>query len=448
MTGPRPRVRAVVVNYNGGDFVKRCIEALLCTEWPADRFEITVVDNASVDGSASKLEELFPTITLIRSGTNLGFAGGSNLGMGDVRAVDYIALVNSDAFVEPDWLTPLVDALQATPKAGAASPKLVFEPKFVEVRLETDGLTPNNGDTRLLGAMVNDVRGGTRHAWRAVRFPWGFYGEEMGGVTGHFRWSEASGVLHAPVDGPGVDTVDLLLSADRTKHVKVTCGSHSTGAEIGIDPRWVPVAVDGECFDVVNNAGSLLVDGGHGADRGFGERDVGQYDKAEEVFAWCGAAVLLDRAYLLDIGLFDPDYFLYYEDFDLSWRGRSRGWADLYVPEVTVRHLHTASTIEGSPLFNHFVQRNRLLTLVKNAPAGFAVQQCADFVAKAAQLAGGELVMPLLRGSHGHPVNLPSRLRSFGGLLKHMPSALRQRHAITARRTVSSTALLDWMGRR
>lgn len=448
MTKNPPRVRVVVVNYNGNGFVRRCIDALVDTDWPADRLDIVIVDNASVDGSANGLDELGAPgqIRVIRSTRNLGFAGGSNLGMGDVSEVDYVALVNSDAFVDPGWLTPLVDAIESEPHAGAACPKLVFEPYFVEIAIETEGFVPDNGDTRVLGIAVHEVRGGRRHPWRSVRFPTGFYAEEPGGPQGRFRWSQASAVLHAPVDGQHVDSVDLLVTAERPKQLKALSAGESVCAEVGAEPTWVSVPV-ADCFDVVNNVGSLLVDGGHGADRGFGQRDAGQFAEREDVFAWCGAAVVLDSRYLLDVGLFDPEYFLYYEDFDLAWRGRSRGWTYVYEPSSIVRHMHTASTIEGSPLFDHFVQRNRLLTLVKNAPARFAATETARFARQTGALAFGELVTPFLRGRRGHPVNLPRRLRSFGGFLEHLPAALRHRRAIDAGRTVPSDSLLEWMVR-
>ena len=121
---------------------------------------------------------------------------------------------------------------------------------------------------------------------------------------------------------------------------------------------------------MLNNVGSVVLADGHGADRGYLERDAGQFDEVEEVFAWCGAAVLLSREYLETVGLFEDRYFLYYEDFDLSWRGRAEGWRYLYVPASVVRHVHSASSVEGSRLFQHYDERNRLLTLTRNAPAG------------------------------------------------------------------------------
>ena len=144
-------------------------------------------------------------------------------------------------------------------------------------------------------------------------------------------------------------------------------------AELLVDDGWIDVALAGEPFDVVNNVGSILLPRGHAADRGFLQRDTGQFEEPEEVFAWSGTSVLLRRAYLEEVGLFDPRLFAYYEDLDLAWRGRARGWRYLYVPGSVVRHAHAATSIVGSAFFDYHVERNRLLVSVKNAPAAYAL---------------------------------------------------------------------------
>ena len=94
---------------------------------------------------------------------------------------------------------------------------------------------------------------------------------------------------------------------------------------------------------MINNVGSNLFSGGFGGDRGFLEVDEDQYEEPADVFAWCGGAVLLKRAYLDDVGTFDERFFLYYEDTDLSWRGQLRGWRYVYAPDAVVRHHHASS---------------------------------------------------------------------------------------------------------
>ena len=81
LSRPAPFVRVVVVNFDGGAVTRRCVDALLVTEHPADRLEVVVVDNASVDGLNWVLREEYPQVRLIESDTNEGFARGCNLAM-------------------------------------------------------------------------------------------------------------------------------------------------------------------------------------------------------------------------------------------------------------------------------------------------------------------------------------------------------------------------------
>jgi GT2 family glycosyltransferase len=117
---------------------------------------------------------------------------------------------------------------------------------------------------------------------------------------------------------------------------------------------------------VIQNVGLLLFSDGGGGDRGVGEPDRGQYERREEVFGFCGAAALLRRQALQDVGGFDETFFAYYEDTDLSWRMRLRGWKVVYEPSAVVEHAHSATNREGSPFFRFHADRNRLFTLVKN----------------------------------------------------------------------------------
>ena len=118
----------------------------------------------------------------------------------------------------------------------------------------------------------------------------------------------------------------------------------------------------------------------------------GQYDEPAEVFAWCGGSVLFRPAYLADVGLFDERFFLYYEDTDLSWRGRLRGWRYRTAPASVARHVHAATSSEGSPVFAYHVERNRLLMLVKNAPARLAAQQVWRYLLVTASYARRDIV--------------------------------------------------------
>ena len=141
----KPRVRIVSLNYNGGELTSSCVAALRETEWPRDRLHVVLVDNASTDGVADAVEARWPDVTVVRSDTNRGFAGGMNLGLADLDEVDHVALVNNDVTVPPRWLAPLVDEVERDERVGAACPKILFATPFVEIEIEVPVTTTWTG---------------------------------------------------------------------------------------------------------------------------------------------------------------------------------------------------------------------------------------------------------------------------------------------------------------
>jgi GT2 family glycosyltransferase len=200
----------------------------------------------------------------------------------------------------------------------------------------------------------------------------------------------------------------------------------------------------------IQNAGSLLLSDGSGADRGFHELDEGQYEVREEVFGACGAAVLYRRTMLEDVGYFDETFFSYYEDTDLSWRMRLRSWKILYEPEAVVHHVHAGSSGEWSPFFTFHVDRNRLFMILKNAPRLMVVRAFAHFASlsakNAARAALGRVARPpdvLVRANLG-PGRARIHLRVVTSLLRHLPKMLVKRWRIRRRRTASDADIARW----
>jgi GT2 family glycosyltransferase len=407
----------------------------------AARTLVIVVDNASTDGSVDAIRERFPDVRVIEAGANLGFAGGNNLALRDLEGIDYVALLNNDAFVEPGWLEPLVEALEADPELGAVCPKILFEPRFVELALGSPTFTPGRGDPRSLGVRVSGVRIDGVDRTADTHFADGFWGEERGpGNEERFHWSRGTATLRAP-DGR---TASIRLAAERPKQIQIG----TTTAEVTTEPRWFDVPLDGPRVDVIQNAGSVLIAGGYAGDRGFMEVDRGQYDEPADVFAWCGCAVLMRREYLEDVGLLDERLFLYYEDIDLSWRGQLRGWRYRYVPQSVVRHLHATSSVEGSELFRYYVERNRLLVHVKNAPTAYAVRALADWALPTARFAVRDTVSPLLHGRRPQLGLVRGRLVALGGFLRLAPAMLADRRRVRRGRKLNDDDLLRWVVRR
>jgi GT2 family glycosyltransferase len=85
--------------------------------------EVILIDNASKDGTAAAVRAAFPTVRLIESPTNLGFAGGNNRAMVEATG-RYLLLLNTDAFVEPGAIAAMVAYLDGHPKTAAVGPRL------------------------------------------------------------------------------------------------------------------------------------------------------------------------------------------------------------------------------------------------------------------------------------------------------------------------------------
>ena len=190
----------------------------------------------------------------------------------------------------------------------------------------------------------------------------------------------------------------------------------------------------------LNNTGVLLLPHGYGADRGLGEPDSA-YRQPDEVFGFSGGAAGLRTQAVRDVGGFPRPLFLYYEDTDVAWRLRLAGWTVRYEPGAVVRHRHSATIDQQSEAFARYNERNRLLTLVRCAPAGMAAAAVVRFLLTTASLA----VRKLLRG----PVpdvatfRLRVRLRAFGSFLRLVPWALTSRRAIQRSATVPPARIAE-----
>lgn len=214
--------------------------------------EIIVVDNGSSDGSVGFLREQ-NDVQVVEESSNLGFAEGNNVGMQRATG-EFVLLLNNDTKVDPNFLAPLLRAMQDS-KVGACQSRT---------------LTPT--DPPLIDA----------------------YGSSM-------TWTGF--LLHHKYGQP----------------------------DVPVTPPF-------------------------------------------EIFAAKAAALLLRRKALDEAGDFDPSFFAYLEDSDLSWRLRLAGWKILCVPESLVYHVAgaTARTLPSEVVMFHSY-KNRIAMLIKNlSPGGLA----------------------------------------------------------------------------
>jgi len=244
----QPLISVIVVSYNSMKFLGKCLQSVWETTY--GKFEIILVDNASTDGSIEYVEKKFGhenRLHIIRNARNLGFAEGNNVGAQAAKG-DFIAFLNSDTTVNPDWLNESLKVLRSDLTIGVCQSK--------------------------------------------------------------------------------------LLSMENPKVID------STG-------------------DFIDYYGVMMRRGGD-----LKEKDVGQYDKAEEIFSARAAAMIVKRKVIEEVGLFDPIFFITYDDIDFCWRVRLRGYKVVFAPKSIVYHVGEAFTPTVFKVF--FTTRNWLISLMKN----------------------------------------------------------------------------------
>ena len=239
------RARIVIVNFNAGDNLRRCIAALLA-QTEID-FEVKIVDNASTDSSLKYLPH-DGRFLVVHAGSNIGFAAGCNLGAKECAA-PFIVFLNPDAFPERDWLEALLRAAKSHPDAA---------------------------------------------------------------MFGSLQINAADGNI---LDGAG------------------DCYS---------------------CFGVPWR-------GGYG-------QPVKPLPDYAEAFAPCGAAAMYHTEWFARVDGFDNSFFCYLEDIDLAFRVRLLGGRCLQVNSAVVRHVGGATSGSESDFTMYHSARNRIWTIIKNAP--------------------------------------------------------------------------------
>lgn len=117
-------ISVIVVNWNGRQYLERCIDSVSVSNYPRDQLEIIIVDNASKDGSALAAKRKYPEICLVENHSNLGFCEGNNIGIRICKG-DIVVLLNNDVEVDRNWLSEISQAAIAE-EVGVVGCKLVF----------------------------------------------------------------------------------------------------------------------------------------------------------------------------------------------------------------------------------------------------------------------------------------------------------------------------------
>jgi GT2 family glycosyltransferase len=115
-------ISVVIPNWNGLRWLPGCLQSLRAQT--LQPLEVIVVDNGSSDGSVSFLRIEHPAVRVLELGRNTGFAVAANRGLAAARS-DFVALLNTDVVLEPEWLARMVSSLLADARAGSVACKML-----------------------------------------------------------------------------------------------------------------------------------------------------------------------------------------------------------------------------------------------------------------------------------------------------------------------------------
>ena len=471
-----PLISILTVNWNGKRFLNGLFDSIFSLNYPIDRLQVIMVDNNSTDGSVKYVKKNFPGVEIAELDENRGYAGGNNEGFRRAKG-KYIALVNNDCLVDPNWLKEMLaifDKSTDDAKIGAVGPKVVFYWPYLPLQVISGSQNlmerdPEHRRARRLGVKISRAKtyqvsaartkAGKSNKKKAeccpdiepeIRYMDGFYPPETGSSGEVIYWTRGDAVIAVPIADISKDTIlELKVSSEISpNNLKFVLGGEILEEiSIGRKPVKVKIMITGDLYryrkDMINSCGVKINHSFYSRDRGYLSFDDGQYSRVEEIFALSGSSFMADRKMLEDTGYFDPDFFTYYEDIDLFWRARLRGWKHFFTPNALIRHHHCGSGQEWSYDFTYHVLRNRLLMIYKNGWLLALIRsQMAFAVSKAIHTL--YYISQLARGIKVKRVDIPIRFRIFFEMFYLLPGYLPKRLRIRSSRKIRDRQIKTW----
>jgi hypothetical protein len=191
----------------------------------------------------------------------------------------------------------------------------------------------------------------------------------------------------------------------------------------------------------IDNCGFGLTAAGLTVDLGRDEQDRPTWAESRKVFGACGGAAAYRRNMLEDIGFLDPDFFMTYEDVDLSFRAQLRGYQCAFVPGAIVYHRYRATMKKYPARQVFFSQRNIEWVYLKNMPFRLMLRSLPERLLY--EIGGAAYFFKLGAGT--------AFLKAKMDAVRKLPSALRKRQKIQNRRTLTNGQLRsvmqnNWLG--
>ncbi len=199
-------VAVIILNWNGRNDTLECLKSL------QDTGNIIVVDNGSQDDSVTAIRGQFPSVTLLETGKNLGYAGGNNIGIEYAfkTGADAVLLLNNDTIVHPHFVQSFIDSAAQNPAIGiwGGYPLRFSDPEKLD---HLGGIwNSEKGDFDLVGLNAPDGF----HSSQSLDYVCGcsiFIRREVFDKIGHLEpkfflfWEEADFAMRAKRAGFGID---------------------------------------------------------------------------------------------------------------------------------------------------------------------------------------------------------------------------------------------------
>jgi len=460
-----PLISIITVNFNGKSFLRNLFNSILNLNYPAEKIQMIMVDNNSADGSVEFVRKEFPWVEVIPLEENRGYAGGNNEGFRHSKG-RYIALINNDCIVDKDWLSEMLYIFKQSGddlKVGAVGSKVVFYYSYLPLQLITSGIgqgkSKDGEESRRLGVRISDLKvinGGINRNMpgsmdKNIKYLDGFYSAEPDSDGNSCRWTKDSAILALPVINPDKE---LELRFKAASYISPNSLQIVLGEEIIRDIKLsrrlktikvkIPKKLFIHCRDIINSCGIKINKSFYSTDRGIESIDEGQYNQVEEIFGLSGSSCMIDREMLEDAGYFDESFFTYYEDIDLFWRARLKGWKNFFTPKSLARHFHCGTGKEWSYDFTYHVIRNRLLMIFKCGWPLLFIRCYLVFVVSGL-IHILYYLFALLRGVRQQWIDIPVRIRVFWELFYLLPVNLMKRIRIRSSSRVKDKIIKSWM---
>lgn len=186
--------------------------------------------------------------------------------------------------------------------------------------------------------------------------------------------------------------------------------------------------------DTINTVGDVWSVYGLAIQKGFGEKDIGQFDRTGEIFSPTGGAALFRKSVLDEVGHFDERFVSYLEDVDLGFRIRLAGFRGALVPEAVIYHEFQATFRKVPVMSRFYITRNNYYVLLKNMPGLLLLKYAPHLGIGALRV----LIVYLKDGCFRMLLKVQS------DLLRNLWHLLKERRRIQHRRVVALRDLDRW----